>query len=278
MELENVQRNYSVGLIDAHVHLYDCFDINIVLDSAWNNLQEVVQRFEVGGDYIGVFFLTETSSDHKFQFLQKVAAKQQDGEPWKFYPTKETCSLLAIGRENQLLVLVAGRQIVTKENLEVLALGTTQFFKDLLPIDEVLRLIQKTSALAVLPWGVGKWLGKRGRIVESVLDSNQHPEVFLGDNSGRLGLMPFPRLLAKAVGENRKVLPGSDPLPFTREMNKPGSFGCILEQPISRDTPARDIKNALVEPNVSIIPFGQAESLFRFIHNQIAMQLRKYTG
>lgn len=273
-----MQQNYSAALIDAHVHIYDCFDIRVVLDSAWNNFQRIARTLAVRNNFIGVFLLTETSSDNRFQALAKVAGTHQQSNTWQFAPTKEDCSLLAVGNENQALVLVAGRQIVTKENLEVLALGTTQSFQDQLSINQVLKQVRDAHALTVLPWGFGKWLAGRGKIVESLLESRKHPELFLGDNSGRLGLLPRSRLFAKAVEQKIVILPGSDPLPFTREMSKPGSFGCILSQPISMDTPAGDIKKALTEPKVSISPFGRAEYPFRFVRNQVAMQFRRYIG
>lgn len=52
---------------------------------------------------------------------------------------------------------MAGRQIVTAEKLEVLALGTDLDIDDGRPIREVLSLVTENGGLPVIPWGAGKW-------------------------------------------------------------------------------------------------------------------------
>ena len=75
----------------------------------------------------------------------------------------EAESLTASSKSGQDLSIVAGRQIVTAENLEILALGFDAGLDDGLPIDEVILAVQAAGALCVLPWGFGKWTGKRGQ-------------------------------------------------------------------------------------------------------------------
>jgi len=273
-----VQQDYPAALIDAHVHIYDCFDISTFLDSAIHNFRKAAQDSSVGTRFIGVLLLTETASDHKFEALKEIASgrtENRDAPSWQFTNTEEDCSLLAENGENQVLV-VAGRQIITREKLEILALGTTRSFPDRLPIREVLATIRASQALAVLPWGFGKWLSDRGLVIEELLNSAHHPDYFLGDNSGRPGFLPRPRFFAQAKKRGIRILPGSDPLPFPREMVKPGSFGFILNHRISIITPASDIKKLLSEPEIAVNPYGQTERPLRFVRNQIAMQLAKY--
>ena len=85
----------------------------------------------------------------------------------------------------QGFLLIAGRQIVTEENLEVLALLTDRKFEDGLPLQEVIQTVRENKGISVIPWGFGKWMGRRGRFLESALEEAENSELFLGDNSGR---------------------------------------------------------------------------------------------
>ena len=97
----------------------------------------------------------------------------------------------------------------------------------------------------VLPWGFGKWTFGRGAIINSFLESKEHPELFLGDNSGRPDFLPKSHLFAKAREKGIRVLPGSDSLPFNWEKIKPGSFGFMLSQPIGIETPGADSRRGI---------------------------------
>jgi hypothetical protein len=91
----------------------------------------------------------------------------------------------AIIAENKLqesnLYIIAGRQINSIEDIEILALGTSNFFSDGQPIAESLKQIRKVRALPVILWGVGKWLGKRGKIISDLIRSAE----------GKSGLFQF---------------------------------------------------------------------------------------
>ncbi len=86
--------------------------------------------------------------------------------------TSEENSLLCFNSNGHKIFFIAGRQIVTSEKLEVLALGLREDFKDNKPIEEVIDYIILKNALPVIPWGVGKWSGKRGAIVENLIEQN----------------------------------------------------------------------------------------------------------
>ena len=279
LESGAVRQEYPAALIDAHVHIYDCFHLNSFLDSALRNFQEAAQNLSVDNGHIGVLLLTETASDNKFCELKRISTRQKAADcsfRWHFCHTEEDCSLLAVNEDSQILVIVAGRQIVSQENLEILALGTTRSFPERRPIEDALAMIRESQALAVLPWGFGKWFFGRGQIIERLLNSAQHKDLFLGDNSGRPGFLPQPRFFAQARKQDIRILPGSDPLPFPRETEKPGSFGFILNHKISTITPASDIKRLLLKPEIAVNPYGHAETLLRFACNQVAMQVTKH--
>jgi hypothetical protein len=267
-------------LIDAHVHIHDCFDLEKFFHSAHSNFQFEAERINHRNDFTGILLLAETSKENWFHRLADYAdgkslPNSKKADAWAFHRTKETCSLYAKYQNTNELFLIAGRQVITTEGLEVLALCTIDNFEDGTPMIELIELIKKAYGIPVIPWGFGKWFGKRGNILTNYLRTLKDSEVFLGDNSGRPTFMPLPFHFQLAKKKGIHILPGSDPLPFVTEQNRGGSFGFIMPGAVSEDYPARDLKRALLKPNLSIKSYGDLENIFRFFRNQIKMQLKK---
>jgi len=170
------------------------------------------------------------------------------------------------------LELVAGRQIVTAERLEILALGTNQYWEDGQAICDVISSVAKANAVPVLPWGFGKWMGARRRIVVSLIERFSDGLLYLGDNGGRPQILPYPPEFAQAAEIGMKVLPGSDPLPFASEYNKPGSFGFYVDFIQDYDGVWTSICELLRGNRVDVKGFGSPETPIRFLRNQLAMQ------
>ncbi|MGH8624650.1 MAG: hypothetical protein ACREYC_05080 [Gammaproteobacteria bacterium] len=260
---------------DAHVHIHECFKLSEFLSSAWRNFHKTALQNGYG-HVTGVLLLTETAGVDWFGRLSGLADHDHatDGlevGDWRFRHTAEPCSLIA-RRANQELVIMAGRQIVTQENLEVLALATNLHVADGAPIRRVLETVLAGGALAVLPWGFGKWTGTRGKVVENMIQAFASPRLFLGDNSARLRLWPAPGHFRTGAERGIRILPGSDPLPFAAESGRAGSFGFSMDVAIGNGTPASDLKAVLEQRRVAIVPYGCLENPFRFLRNQIAMQ------
>jgi len=220
--------------------------------------------------------LTETAGVDWFGRLSGLAGRDHalDGlrvGDWRFQHTAEPCSLIA-RRATQELVIMAGRQIVAQENLEVLALATNLLVADGEPIRHVIETVLGEGALAVLPWGFGKWTGARGKVVENMIQTFDSPRLFLGDNSSRLRLWRAPSHFRSGAERGIRILPGSDPLPFATESGRAGSFGFRMNVEIGNGTPASDLKAVLEQRRVAIVPYGCLETPFRFLRNQIAMQ------
>lgn len=270
-------------LIDAHVHIYNCFDLSFFLDSAYKNFLKAQNSISETGQFVGVLLLTETV---KHNWFEKLKAEAENPDPkkarsatfgdWTFKPTDEPCSLIATTSDNKQLIIIAGRQVVAAERLEVLALGTEKHFADGLPINDVIKSVYETGAIVVLPWGFGKWLGKRGAIIQKILEQEKNIPLYLGDNSGRLGLLPTPQHFKFARGERIFILPGSDPLPFPSESSKPGSYGFILDGTINIKAPASALKEMLSANTDDLMTYGKLESPFRFFKHQFTMQFNMF--
>ncbi|MGF1524780.1 MAG: hypothetical protein ACFBSF_20835 [Leptolyngbyaceae cyanobacterium] len=284
MQQTAIPQQFDAVFADAHVHLHDCFDIADVLDSALSSFWSFASRYNYGNSPVGVLFLTEMRGENRFAKLHEKAldvpaARMRDrGQKWQFYRTDEAVSLMAVGPYSQPLILLAGRQIVTQEGLEVLALVTDTHFEDGLPISETLQSVINRGGLPVLPWGFGKWMGKRGKILQEILQSEQFSPLFLGDNGGRPSFWPTPPYFKGALDHNIPTLPGTDPLPLPSEYQRVGSYGFKISGTISSTQPGHDIRQRLLDSSQKIEAFGYLENPVKFMWNQLAIRAQKFAN
>lgn len=261
-------------LVDAHVHLHDGVAAAALLDAAAANTAAAARELRLPADTAGMLLLAEA---HGVDAFSQLASGDRPAGSWRLEPTGETVSLLATRSARPPLVLVAGRQMVTAEGLEVLALGARATFADGQPTRVTLAAALDAGALAVLPWGVGKWTGgRRALIHELLLEEALTGRLYAGDNGGRLAWSPRPRLLVEAERHGRLVLPGSDPLPLPAEVSKPGRYGFVAEIDLDRRMPFSTLKRWLDQQTESPRPYGRLERPLAFLGRQIAMQLRKH--
>lgn len=266
-------------LADAHVHIYPCFDLSSFLESAFLNFKTAA---EVGGypdRWVGLLFLTEARHDNVFKELYEISNSPSNAieglHPWKILKTQEDRSLYAQSSEGRGIYLIAGHQIVTAENLEVLALATREKIQEGMPLEVTVREVMNQGGIPVVPWGFGKWFGRRGKHLDHLLNSQKQPTLFLGDNSGRPTFWSEPPLFKKAITRGMRILPGSDPLPFASQVSRAGKFGFALAGTLDPTQPAASIQTLLQQPDTPIAPYGALENPWQFIQNQIGMQMSK---
>ena len=136
-------------LIDTHVHIHDCFPLDGFFDAAHANFERAARAHDGHDGFIGVLMLTETARADCFKRLSARADRAPDGvysvlEEWRLRHTQETASVTA-ERHGQCLYIIAGRQIVTAERLEVLALGFEGFVPDGEPIRQVIDRVRSAA-------------------------------------------------------------------------------------------------------------------------------------
>jgi hypothetical protein len=262
-------------LVDGHVHVHECFDVARVFDAAAANFAAAARAIASEREYDAVLCLVASRRE---RFLDGVRTGRT-GRVWRgtngVWEAEDGCEpeTLVVRCGTTRLELIAGRQLVTRERLEVLALGTTAPLPDGEPIEATLAAVRDAGAAAVLPWGVGKWLGARGAIVERVLADPKWPHVFLGDNGNRLELGPDPAQFAAARRVGRAVLPGSDPLPLPGEEARVGAYGFAADVALDPLRPAAALL-ALLKSGSAFAVFGRREPLARFVGNQLALKLK----
>ncbi|MCA1853850.1 MAG: hypothetical protein LC647_16095 [Beggiatoa sp.] len=177
--------NTPAVLIDTHVHIHGCFRLARFFGAAHANFERAA-RAQPGSHksshdgFIGVLMLTETARADCFKRLSAWADGEDSGlGEWRLRHTDETGSVMA-ERHGQCLYIIAGRQIVTTERLEVLALGFEGFVPDGEPIRGVIDRVRSAGAVAVIPWGFGKWWGGRGKVVSALLEGHEALGFFSG--------------------------------------------------------------------------------------------------
>lgn len=266
--------------VDAHVHLHDCFPLASFLNAATANMRRAADDAHVPfASSRRILLFTESSGDDAFQRLAGYAQTgreecTEDGQAWAFHQAGESGALLARRSDGAEVYLFAGSQIVTGENLEVLALASPVRFPERKPLAETVRAVGDAGGMPVVPWGFGKWLGRRGKILRDFLKSNPG-RVWLGDNRGRPVFWPRPTLFTLVEQQGGRVLPGSDPLPFASEAHTVAGFGFMAQGRFDPGKPLSSVKSMLLDPATSLRPYGRQEHPVRFVRNQIAMQLRK---
>lgn len=259
--------------LDTHVHLYPGADPGRALSAGRDNL--AMAALAAGRPADGAaLLLTETVRDDAFGAL---ADGRLVAEGWQVRPAPEDRAALRARRhaDGAVLLLVAGRQIVTEEGIEVLALATAERFSDGQPVRAVLAELRARGIPAVLPWGVGKWIGARGRTVAALLAEAGRPGLMLGDNAGRPRGWTRPALFARAAAAGIAVLPGSDPLPLRGAEAGIGRFGCVIEGALDPDRPAADLRNRLFALRGQPAAIGRRRGPLAVLAEQVALRRRK---
>ena len=253
--------------VDGHVHFHDLALVPSMLDAAAINFG----RVESGGATpSGALLLAQASSEKVFESLQRMPGIGN----WRIVPVPEEPQTLLAKRGETVLAIVCGRQVRADDGLEVLALGTGRTFQDGLPFLESVESVRQSDALTVLPWGVGKWLGRRGSLVDAAAHAIGREQLFIGDNGGRLRLMGMPRRIHRFERRGIRVLPGTDPFPFGSDLRRVGRFGFLAELQPAWISPWRQLRDWLTSLAASPRPYGRALGPLTFLFNQVGIRVR----
>ncbi len=249
---------------DAHVHLYDCFDIDVFFDSAFENLTSAC-RIAGHVPKESQFFLmfTESKGINNFSKLETLS----QGRKWSVKVVEEDLSFVVSHEKHPeiKLFIAAGRQLVTTERLEVAALLTKEQFDGVMPLNKTVEAIEDVGGIPVCPWGAGKWLGARGKLLAKYLKSGCG-QLYLGDSGGRPSIWPKSGLLTG------NVLSGSDPLPVGFDQNRVGTFGSAISGKLDEKKPAASFKELIKSEEYPVQSWGETMSLSRFVRLQLAIR------
>ncbi|MBS0012690.1 MAG: hypothetical protein KFF46_01870 [Desulfobacterales bacterium] len=265
-------------IIDGHVHIYDQFELNRFFASAFANFAGAARSLGAR-TYQPVMFLADWPGKSWFETLRAqnrigAGAGVFSDRFFQIESTDEPISLIVRGRDSAPVTVIAAQKIITAENIEVMALFAAEPFATRQPLGDTVARIREKGAVAVLPWAVGKWLGKRGREIKTLLGGCGN-DVFLADNANRPWFWPRPRHFARARRMGADILAGSDPLDLASETDRAGRFGFALHGELAPGCPARGLKQTLLNASGQITRYGSLETGVRFVRNQVAIRLLK---
>jgi len=251
--------------VDGHVHFHNIRRVAATLDAAASNFAAV----SPGNRALrGVLLLTQASGERVFEQLAGGTVR----EGWRFEGVAGEPETVLARKNGVVIAIVCGRQVRSRNGLEVLALGTCRNFPDGREIEQALADVRGSGAMPVIPWGFGKWLGARGTRVRTVLDANGESVVSVGDNGGRLAVWGVPALVRDSARRGFRVVPGTDPFPFGDDYRRVGAFGFLTEVDVDPSTPWRSLRAWLESSPRSPQSFGAACGPVRFFVNQVGMQ------
>ncbi len=266
-------------ITDAHAHIYPRYNLDTFISSAFQNFFQGGYTPEGSGN-TAMLFLTETATTRCFEQLKDGGIPVHVPErpnSWSVVRTGEQLSLRIThcAHPGKELFIISGQQLVTKEKLEVLAIGCYSIFPDGEPLTDTVRSIFSAEGLVILPWGVGKWLGRRGHIIDAFCAAQSNAHLFLGDNGSRPSCWPVSRLDRPVKTRCPRLLSGTDPLPLPGEENRAGRFGSIIHGSIDPQKPAETLKKLLLRPETVITGYGALQSPIGFVKQQVALRMAR---
>ena len=227
----------SLVVADTHVHLYPCYDTALALASLAANLGRTPAAAHAA-------FFAERHDCRAFAALLEGPARPAGGAI-EILRLPDPGALLLAAAGAPPVHLFAGRQIVTAERIEVLALLATVAPVDGLPAERVVTAVLEAGGVPVLGWSPGKWWRGRGRLVRALLERFGAEALLLGDTALRPAFSPQPPIMREARRRGAGVLAGSDPLPFPGEERLLGSYASIFAGTIDPSRPVESARRLL---------------------------------
>lgn len=237
---------------DGHVHFYPVFDESAAIRQLIRNLDRLAG---VGEKVFKLALLTENRDGDFFRRLQE-GNRSALGAGIDVAGGSENECLTVIDREVGQVCLVAGRQIVTRERLEILGLAMSGHVPDGLSAVEAIERVTAAGGVPVLAWSPGKWWFKRGRLARNLIEGDRTRRFCLGDTTLRPLSLPAPHLMRLGRQLGMAVIPGSDPLPLAGEERYLGAYGFVYRGPFDVVRPVASIRRVLADSPAAIEPVG----------------------
>ena len=221
---------------DTHVHLYPRYDLGLALTALAANLA----RTPAGAH---AAFFAERHDCSAFAALRGGAGLPARPDV-AVTALSDPGSLLLTGTGGVPVYLFAGRQLVTAERIEVLALLLAEAPPEGRDAGRTIDAILATGGIPVLGWSPGKWWGARGRHARRLLE-RYGSSLLLGDTALRPTSAPEPPLMREARRRGGGVIAGTDPLPFPGEERLLGSYASVFAGEIDAERPVESARRLL---------------------------------
>lgn len=249
--------------IDTHCHYCGKLSFGDFLQSALSNLSSAGHSARSRSHSRFALCLIEFGNGSDFI---RLAQAEEAG----FTVRRVDANTLEIDMGDDSLLIFTGRQLVTRERLEVIIIGYPGEIENGLPAEEYIKRYSD-QALVVLPWGVGKWLAKRHQVVSALLEKYQGQFV-LGDNGGRPGWWRSIPHFRRAEALQIPVLAGSDPLPVSSFVRRVASYGSRF--PASFDSCSQWVEHVR-SLRGSPQTYGSLATTLTFLKDQLGIRVNK---
>ncbi|MEQ9823352.1 MAG: hypothetical protein ABQ298_03120 [Puniceicoccaceae bacterium] len=256
------------AIVDFHVHFYPQYGIESYLHAFCNRTQPLLDV----DDHQCLTLMCLVERQGQYVFNQLESGHITLNSPWQVAPLEPGRSL-KISCRDHTMILIAGRQFVTAERIEMLCLGVDLDQPDGLNSEQLFASIQAAKGLPVVAWAPGKWMFKRRRVVQALLNHASPQQIALGDTSLRPRYFSGGTVFSKALRSGYVILPGSDPLPFSGESTKVGSYFGITD--LNPDTPAASLWEQFHTGTLVVQPSRRPNSILGVMNRMIAHTLAK---
>lgn len=250
--------------IDGHVHFHSFFSLPAFLGAAKRNFERGVKDRRRS---TGVLMLAGMDAEPSFSRIER----QLDSvvSNWDYSRPDKGSFLFQDDEAN--IVLISGQQLITAEQLELLVFCTDEPFPNHVPIRLALEQATQRAAVAVIPWGFGKWWFRRGRILSEILDARVPQRFLIGDSGCRPAFLSSAHMSrAKKLGIQN--LAGSDPLPLRSHEARVGSFGTVVPGQVDLSAPTNWVRERLFNLEESKT-FGKTRMPMNFVADQVRIRI-----
>lgn len=240
-------------IADTHVHIYPVYQAAALLDTARANLNQLAEKNPA--PHVALF-LTERRDCGVFSDWSN---GKNIPPGYSIEATAEASALLLTKEQNgQTIFLFAGRQFVSSQGIEVLSLTSNSEADESRSTADIISAVRDAGGVPVLSWAPGKWTGKRGAIVRSLVASNAGKPLLIGDTCMRASGFPEPALFNCARVNGIPVAAGTDPLPFAADEKIAGTYG-IKSDVFDEKIPVTSARTLLTQGSFTIC--GRRSSL-----------------
>lgn len=258
-------------LADTHVHVHPDCDPGRLMDAAAANFDRAAPGLPAAAR-LDMLCLTDVRGRQTDRYFCEIL--RQAGT-WRFSCDSARNHVCAERPDGRRLHWLPGRQIVSRENLEVLALACRYDPEDrAMDLSALIDAVRDNGGVPVVPWGFGKWTGDRGRIVQRLVETRD--DFLLADNGNRRRGSAFPARLEAGRRKGLGILAGSDPLPLPAQETRAGSYGVRAPLPGPDLSPAEAFCAAIRSRAWTI--YGQLTPPAAFWISQVRMQIAKRWG
>lgn len=245
-------------VFDGHVHVYPTGKLSTALKALFANLARCATP--AGPPPVLMGLLADSADCRAYRHrIGQPRLKQVD--EFILQPADEAGAMLVRDEDRVLGYVLAGRQVVTAEHLQVLGLTADLDVADGLSLAQTLAVIRGGGGVPVLTWAPGAWAGERGRLVRQAIEKAAPTDFLLGETSLRPRGWPEPALLKLGRSRGFRMIRGTDILPFAGDERRLGIDATAVRGPWDPVHPVTSLRHLLTTAMYPLAPTGRRLSL-----------------